>query len=316
MSKGHLLLVLHAHLPFVRHPEHEEFLEEDWLFEALTETYIPVLDICTRLAEDGSPYRLTVSLSPPLCEMFADPLLQERYLRYLWRRIELAEREVRSRSGGDPFLPAARFYLDRFRRARRVFEEVNGRNIIGGFRRLQDAGYLEITTCAATHGFLPLMATDEAVRAQISVARGNYLKHFGRPPRGIWLPECAYRPGQGARPAIDRFLREAGIRFFFLSAHGLLLASPRPRCGTFRPIVTPEGVAAFGRDLESSHQVWSAETGYPGDPDYREFYRDLGFDASLERLGGCLHPDGIRRNVGIKYHRITSGGTGLHEKAP
>jgi len=315
-AKGYLLPVLHAHLPFVRHPEHEEFLEEDWFYEAVTETYIPVLDLCERLAEEEVPFRLTISLSPTLCEMFADALLQERYLRYLARAQELAEREVARRGEGDPFLACALFYRERFRRARYVFEERNGRNLINGFRRLQDAGCIEITTCGATHGLLPLMVTDEAVRAQIRVARANYEKHFRTAPRGMWLPECAYRPAEGPRPPIDRFLREEGIRFFFLSAHGVLFGAPRPRHGTFYPVVTPDGVAAFGRDLESSHQVWSAETGYPGDPGYREFYRDLGFDAPTEILGSCLARHGIRRSVGIKYHRITGRFCSLDEKAP
>ena len=36
MSRGALSIVLHAHLPYVRHPEYPEFLEEDWLYEAIT----------------------------------------------------------------------------------------------------------------------------------------------------------------------------------------------------------------------------------------------------------------------------------------
>jgi 1,4-alpha-glucan branching enzyme len=171
---------------------------------------------------------------------------------------------------------------------------------VSAFRKFQDRGVLEIITCAATHGFLPLMdVSREAVRAQIKTACDHYEKHLGRRPRGIWLPECGFAPG------IDEILQEQGIRFFFTEAHGILHASPRPRYGVFAPLITPSGVAAFGRDLESSKQVWSTEEGYPGDHDYREFYRDIGFDLEYDYIRPYLHSDGIRVNTGIKYYRIT-----------
>src|ERR1700730_19050901 len=93
-EKGCLALVLHAHLPFVRHPEYDDFLEEDWFFEAVTETYLPLLDMMTRLVTERVNFRLTMSLTPPLCAMLSDPLLTSRYRRYLYKLIELAEKEV------------------------------------------------------------------------------------------------------------------------------------------------------------------------------------------------------------------------------
>jgi 1,4-alpha-glucan branching enzyme len=113
------------------------------------------------------------------------------------------------------------------------------------------------------------------------------------------LPECGYQPG------VDEILRQEGIRFFFTDAHGVLHASPRPKYGVFAPLYCPSGVAAFGRDIESSKQVWSANEGYPGDPDYREFYRDIGYDLEYEYLRPYLPSSGIRVHTGIKYHRIT-----------
>jgi len=86
--KGYFALVLHAHLPFVRHPEHARFLEEDWFFEALTETYLPLLDVFEGLVRDSVAFRVTLSLTPPLLSMMTDPLLQQRYLNYLDERLE------------------------------------------------------------------------------------------------------------------------------------------------------------------------------------------------------------------------------------
>jgi len=133
----------------------------------------------------------------------------------------------------------------------------------------------------------------------VRTACRHYEAHFGRRPRGIWLPECGFSPG------LEEILAEEGLRFFFTEAHGVLHASPRPRFGVFAPIVTPAGVAAFARDVESSKQVWSAIEGYPGDYDYREFYRDIGFDLEYDYIRPYLHGDGNRVHTGIKYYRIT-----------
>jgi len=299
LKKGYLSLVLHAHLPFVRHPEYEHFLEEQWFFEAMTETYIPLLRVFETLAGEGVPFRLTMSLTPPLLSMMSDPLLQERYSRHLRRLLELAEKEVERTRWLPEFHHSALMYRENFAFARWFYEEKYGRDIITPFRRLQQQGHLELITCGATHGYFPLMLQREAVRAQVRIAVEQYTRFFGRPPRGIWLPECGYHPGD------DEILREYGIRFFFTDAHGILHASPRPKYGVFAPVYCPSGVAAFGRDLESSKQVWSAQEGYPGDPYYREFYRDIGYDLEYDYIRPCIHPSGLRVHTGIKYHRIT-----------
>ena len=300
MKKGFLLLVLHAHLPFVRHPEHEDFLEERWLYEAITETYIPLIEIYDQLLAEGVRFQITMSITPTLATMLADGLLQERYLRHITRLIELADREVERTRRDSAFQPLAVMYRDKFLRAREVFENRYGRNLLHAFRKFQDAGCLEIITCGSTHGFFPLMVTvPQSVRAQVHTACDHYEKTFGRRPRGIWLPECGYYPGY------DKILKEAGLQYFFVDTHGILHGEPRPKYGVFAPLQTPHGVYAFGRDLESSKQVWSAVEGYPGDLDYREYYRDIGFDLDYEYIKPYIHQDGFRINTGIKYYRIT-----------
>lgn len=299
MQSGTLALLLHAHLPFVRHPEYEEFLEEDWLFEAIVETYIPLLKILQQLAVEKAPCRITLTMTPTLCEMLNDPLLQYRAERYLERGVALARSEVERTTGDAQLNQLAGFYLSRFQDALTCYTDTFGRDIVGAFAQLQVEGVVEVITCAATHGFLPLMADyPEAIRAQILLGRDSYVSCFGREPAGIWLPECAYVPG------IDRFLQEANLRWFVLDAHGVMFAKPRPRFAIFSPYFTPAGPAVFGRDRESSRQVWSSRDGYPGDPAYRDFYRDIGQDLPLDYLSQFL-PSGPRRYTGIKYHRIT-----------
>ena len=297
---GFLCLVLHAHLPFVRHPEHEDFLEEAWLFEAITETYIPLLQTLEGLERDGLDFRLTMSLTPSLIEMLNDPLLRRRYTRHLSKLCELAAKEVERTEALPDFHATAQMYLERFAQARTDYAKRWHGDLVGAFARLQKTGRLEIITCAATHGFLPLLRVNPAaVRAQIAIAVQHYTETFGRAPRGIWLPECGFYPG------LDEVLKEFGLRFFFLDSHGIERAATPPKFGVYAPLFCPGGVAAFGRDGESSQQVWSAEQGYPGDASYREFYRDIGFDLELDYLRPYIHRDGIRVNTGIKYHRIT-----------
>ncbi len=307
-EKGYLALVLHAHLPYVRHPEHPDFFEESWLFEAITDTYIPLIKVFQGLRRDGVTFRITMSITPPLASMLLDPLLQERYLRHLGRLIELAEKEVERTRWLPEFNENARMYRDRFYEARRIFEDVYGRNILTAFRELEAQGCLEIITSAATHGYLPLMEIcREAVRAQIKIATDFHRRVLDRRPVGFWLPECGYNPGD------DQVLKEEGIRYFITDAHGVLFASPRPKYGVFAPICCKSGVAAFGRDMESSKQVWSAREGYPGDHDYREFYRDIGYDLEYDYIRPYIHSSGARINTGIKYYRITGK---THDKQP
>ena len=305
MSNGYLALVLHAHLPYVRHPEYEEFLEEDWLFEAITETYLPLLQVLWRMVDEGVPFQLTMSLTPTLCSMLRDPLLQDRYVRYIERAIELAKSELERTRGDSRLQELARMYLERFITCRNLFVDGWRRDLITPFAQLQERGVLEIITCAATHGFLPLMANfPEAMRAQILIARDHYRETFGRDPVGIWLPECGYVPG------LEDILQEANIRWFIMDAHGLMFGNPRPRYAIYAPVFTPSGVAAFARDRDSSRQVWSAQEGYPGDPAYRDFYRDIGMDLEMDYIRPFLPKDGVRKFTGIKYHRITGPDAG------
>lgn len=306
---GYLAIILHAHLPFVRHPEYEDFLEEDWLYEALTETYLPLLDGFRRLQRSGIPLRLTMTLSPTLVSMLTDRLLVDRYVHRLDRLCELAEKECRRLKGDSQGLNLSTFYLERFHHLKELFLVDAGRDLVGAFGQLQRDGALEIITCGATHALLPLYQRHpQSIRAQVAVAARHYRETFGASPRGIWLPECAYFPG------LDAFLADEGIRYFIVDTHGILQATPRPRYGVYAPVITPSGPAAFGRDADSSQQVWSADCGYPGDVWYREFYRDIGYDLDLDYIRPYIQPTGDRKNTGIKYHRITDRRS--QDKAP
>ena len=300
MAQGYFALVLHAHLPFVRHPEYESFWEENWLFEAITDTYIPLLRVFEGLAADGAPCRITVSLSPPLMAMLQDRLLQDRYLAHLHKMARLGDREIIRNHGSPHLAEVARMYRRLLHETEEWYVDRYGRDLVGAFARLQDAGVLEIITANATHGFLPILKTQPgAVRAQLKVAADVYRSTFGRPLPGFWLAECGYYPG------LEDMVAEAGAGYFFIETHGILNAASRPRHGYLAPLDCGNGVCAFGRDPASSRQVWSSEAGYPGDPWYRDFYRDIGFDLDFEYIRPFILDGHTRVFTGFKYHRIT-----------
>ncbi len=303
-----MCIVLHAHLPFVRHPEYRDFLEEDWFYEGMTETYIPLLDMFERLLHEGIRFRITMSLTPTLCAMMSDRLLINRYKSRLSGLMEFSEKELFRTKDHPLFHKTARMYNAKLKTCIKMLEKHRG-NLLHGFKKIADSGCLEIITCCATHGFLPLMIHRESKRAQIRVAVEDYAEKFAVRPKGIWLAECAYSPGD------DYLLKESGIRYFFSDTHGILFGSPRPAYGILAPVYCPSGVAVFARDMESAHQVWSADIGYPGDSRYREFYRDAGYDLEYDYVKPYLHSDGIRRNVGFKYYKVT-GKVELSEKQP
>ncbi|OIP78968.1 MAG: glycoside hydrolase [Oscillatoriales cyanobacterium CG2_30_44_21] len=308
MSIGYLALVLHAHLPYVRHPESDYVLEEEWLYEAITETYIPLIKVYEGLRRDGIDFKMTMSMTPPLVSMLRDPLLQERYDKHLALLQQLVELEVIHNEHNGHVKYLAEYYVREFAETREIWERYDG-DLISAFKQFQDTNNLEIITCGATHGYLPLMKMyPEAVWAQLEVAVEHYTQEFGRSPNGIWLPECAYYDG------LERMLADVGLRYFLTDGHGLLYGQPRPRFGTYAPVFTETGVAAFARDHESSQQVWSSKVGYPGDPLYREFYKDLGWEADYEYIKPFVMPNGQRKNTGVKYHRITGRDFGLDAK--
>lgn len=297
---GYLAMVLHAHLPFVYHPELDDALEENWLFEAMTETYIPLLLMFEKLRQDNITFKITVSLSPTLLEMFANPILSYRFIRRLDRLIDLAEKETQRTANNEQLHQLALLHQKRIISVKETFLYSFDKDLTLQFKKLQDDGYLEILGSTATHGYLPLLQFDEgAVESQIKIGLDYYQNVFQVKPSGMWLPECGYYRG------LEKYLASNGIRFCFLETHGITRGEPSPRYGVYEPVTTENGVSFFGRDPDSSRLVWSAEEGYPANPVYREFYRDIAYDLDFDYLKPFINSPELRFDSGFKYFRIT-----------
>ncbi|MFZ9148896.1 glycoside hydrolase family 57 protein [Vulcanococcus sp.] len=300
MASGDLALVLHAHLPYV-HSSEPGSLEEDWYFQALLECYLPLLEVLESAAADPRQRpRLSMGLSPTLLSLLSNVELSRRFVPWLQLRQKLLREAPRG------FEEAAADLAQQLQAALKAWQRCEG-NLLPRFQALQQSGVLDLLTCAATHGYLPLLRDcPEAVRAQLLTAVREHERLIGVRPQGIWLPECAYYEG------LDRLLVACGLRYAILDAHGLLHGQPRPRYGVYAPICSPGGMAFFARDSEATLPVWSARDGYPGDAQYREFHRDLGWDLPKEELEeagiGCPRP------LGLKLHRVTGQQSSLEAK--
>ena len=297
-SKGSLIFLLHAHLPYVNHPEHTDFLEENWFFEGVVETYIPLISVLDRLVRDGIRPGIAISVSPTLGAMLENEQLEKKLARYIDSRLELIEKEL-LRTENDPVLSKiVRLYARLYEEAAAMIHKYSG-DLITPLKQLQHAGHIEIITTSATHAVLPLLAHPEALRAQIAAAADDYFDRFNIKASGFWLPECAYDP------RVQTYLKLSGFEYIFTESHAVNFAEPAPGTGVYASYRTQNGINIFARDADSSREVWSAKFGYPGDPSYREFYRDMGYDADYDYIKPYLSADGLRRSLGLKYHRIT-----------
>jgi len=333
MKLGAFTFVLHSHLPYCRSAGRWPHGEE-WIHEAASESYIPLLQAMWDLRDEGVAFKCTVGLTPVLVEQLRDPLVNQHFDEYVVGLIEAAERDVdRHRAAGAIRMAGlASYYRDYFIVTLNAYRERFGRDLVGAFKSLQDSGHIEIATCAATHGYLPLFSRDSTIAGQIGMGVRSYEAVFGRRPQSIWLPECAYRPpivptdGSGVvRPGLEHFLEAEGLKVFFSETHAVEggapvgkaagdsigpywevprryqvpLAETRIRTGgtTFEPYFVGESqVAVLARNNRTGIQVWSAEHGYPGDFWYREFHKRDG-------------------SSGLRYWRITGRRVDLADKA-
>ncbi len=297
---GKVHLLLHAHLPFVREPSYDRFLEENWFFEAMAETYLPIIQMLNRLEEKGVPGTLNFSVSSALLAMLTDRSLLDKFSRHLHKQLELLEREKIRLQNDSEMMEVVNFYYRRQIALINTWERDCNCEIVPALKRLEQIGKINLLTCVGTHPFLPAYQNDvEAIRLQLKITVRAFEDAFGKKPRGLWLPECGYFEG------LDAILAEYGFKYFFLETHGVLLAKPSPKYGVFAPIKTPAGLYCFGREQSSSMEVWSRKTGYPGHPEYREFFKDIAHEREDDYLGEYFLAAGTHIETGLKYYRIT-----------
>ena len=309
------VLVLHAHMPYVRAHGVWPFGEET-LYEVMAGTYLPLARALDRLWNGQIPAPLTLGITPILAEQLSDADVQRGFAAYVADRLARAERDLGRYSGSDLEASAA-FQVEFWEETAAAFSAYSG-DLVSAFARAQDRGQIELITSSATHGYSPLLGYPQALTAQVRTGVHTYRRHAKAEPVGYWLPEMAYRPaglwtppvaGPPAswRPGVDEFLMKAGLRYTFTDAAlvdggepvGPYGSSTSANVGDLsqRVLELESGLRLLVRNRATSLQVWSADYGYPGDPAYREFHRK--------------DPES-----GLHHWRVTSRQTDLGSKAP
>ncbi|WP_419806114.1 1,4-alpha-glucan branching protein domain-containing protein [Terriglobus sp.] len=335
-TRGFLNIHLHAHLPFVvNHGTWPHGLE--WLHEAAAETYLPLLQVLRRLGAEGIRARWSIDVSPVLLEQLAHPVFVREFPEYLRRKIQFAQEDEAffAQAGEDHLRWLAQFWQQRYGDALSLFEELKG-DLIAALRTEQERGSIDLLTCAATHGYMPLLGTDESVRAQWRVATAVHRRHFGVTPPGVWLPECGYRPAgywqvpllpdtdPRAYPGFHRIgveeaLEESSLHFFYADGH-LVEGSDRfasPYSAMQQGNMPPPNLEGSDGQLYRSYTVQGSERPsrvavLPRDP--RTGYQVWSGDGGYPADGTYLDFHKKRWPGGHRYWRVTGPNVEMNAK--
>jgi len=231
MKAGSIVIALHTHLPYVMNHGFDPH-GEAWIYEAVCECYIPLLNVIEDAAKQGIAAKFTIDISPILCEQLEQEDFKDGFIKYCDDNINAAnqdKKEFIANGSNRNMIDLADFWINWFKERKEEFIKRYKKSIIKAFKKLQDKNLIEITTCGATHGYFPLLGLDESIHLQVETAKLNYMKHFEKPPKGIWLPECAYRPSYDwktyfeieglsyphKRKGVEQILSEHDIKYFF-----------------------------------------------------------------------------------------------------
>ena len=231
---GSFVLALHSHLPYVL--SHGKWPHgTDWLSEAAAETYIPILEMLDKLSSKGIKPYFTIGITPVLSEQLSDPLFIDEFNSYIDIKIKAAESDYFyfKKIGQENLVNVAEMWINFYNNIKFKFNNEYNTDIISQFKKYSDEGILDIITCGATHGYFPLLGEDFSIDFQIRTAVETHQKHFGKKPKGMWMPESAYRPGYKwkhpmdldiykvayNRKGIEEFLMKYGIEYTFIDSH-------------------------------------------------------------------------------------------------
>jgi len=302
-------IVLEAHLPFVKEFKKEDDLsqagEEGRLFEYISETLLPLLEVLYRLETDHVHYRIGLAISPVLCHMLNDEHLQKKYLSYIDKQIEFGRHELERTANNSGLYKLAQSYYNKIVDRRIAYTERYEKNLLKAFDFFRRKGKIEILSSCATHAFLPFLSHNaESLQAQMETPVSTYRRYFNS-PQGFWLPSL------GWTPALEPYLRAYNYTYTIMESHGLLLGKPAPEKGCFFPVKTPNGTLVIARDLYTVRELEKAAS----DESYRNNDRDAGYELPAELVSPFLSAEGERRRTGYKYSARTNSNTVYNPKA-
>ncbi|MBQ4496126.1 MAG: DUF1957 domain-containing protein [Spirochaetaceae bacterium] len=296
MSKKSLVIAIYAHQPYIWHKEDDFISQNEILYSAISETYLPLLNMFSDLEADGVPFKLMMCFSPSLCALLSDPTVQKCYINWLDKVIALGEAEVGRYDADDPRCALAEEQLRQSKQNKHDFEETYQQDLLSKFSYYAKKGNIELMATAATNCYLPMYVDlPQAVQAQVEVGLMSHRYYFDTAPEGFWLPYMGYTPG------LESIIRPYGFFYTILDAHGLLFGSPVPMKGIFSPARCFNSLAVFARDNAAAAGFDDNPELYALKGEYRNQNRDIGFESPLDQLEGFLNKDNARLSTGYKY---------------
>lgn len=296
MSEKKLVLIIEANQGYIPKPEEDEGLQVQYslLFSAITETYIPLLNMFCRLEEENIPFKLGLVVSPSVCALLSSTRIQDKYIEYLDELIMLGNAEV-ARCANSICHEQARQCLETIEKIKADFTETYGKDIIGQIRRFEKLGILELIPTAATFSYLPHYSDyPEAVNAQIETGLYSQRNFFGDSGDGFWLPYMGWDKN------LEKPLRSYGMNYTVLDARAVLFSEQCPQEGIFSPVRTKNSLVIFGSDPDTPQDI-AGEDGFLTNEAYRSQIRDIGFDLEKEKLGDFFGKTSARIPTGFKY---------------
>lgn len=297
-KKSYITLALNAHIPYIHHDETDDHIQETWLFSALTETYIPLLNMFQELEEEEIPFKITISISPSLATMMNDTVIQEKYIKYLKNLIKISQFEINRTTDNKSKQTLAKMYKKTYEARLEDFEIKYKTNLIDVFRKFDKKGYIELIATGAAHIYLPhYKHFDKVIETEIKTGGIEFASTFARQPKGFWLTECGYTPG------IEEKIKEANFSYMFTSSESILYADTRPKYGIYAPIQTPNGISFFGLNHSIFRSIYSSSEGFPARSIYRNPFFDIGYELA-ENYWAKLQPGmkGQKMGTGIRYY--------------
>ena len=297
MADKKLLFVFNTSQEYIRHTDEdaEKYAgEESLLFESISNIYIPILKMLEKFEREGLAVRFSIVLTPVLCTLLEDQLIQNQYIDWLSKKIEFGKKELERVSGNSALLDAVSLCLEKAENDKNDFEGF-GRRLVKRFSEYQKKGYIEILATCGTDVFLPYYHDmPEIMNAQVEAGIFAYRSFFGEVPDGFWLPELGYYDG------VEKVLRSYGMNYTILDTRSFLFSEIEPKKGIFGPARFTNALVAFGRDGFSDKEIMGPE-GYSSNPVYRSENRDVIYSLPSDKIEAFVKKGNSRYAIGYKY---------------
>jgi len=301
MANKNLVLLIVAHQAYIRHieDEHSYGLENDILFNSISNVYLPLVNMLHRFdlqaSVAGKSLKIAMVVSPTLCEMLSDPNIQEQYIEWLDRKIALGEKEIVRCREDESLFKNAKANFEKAVSDKHDFCEVYAQNLVKEISYFEEKGILELLATCGTYAYLPhYFDIPEVLNAQVESGLYAHRRFFNTLPNGFYLPYLGYTNG------IEKILRSYGMNYSLVDNHGFFFSKDKVEKGIFAPVKCERfnPLAFFAQDPDTVLELKN----YSQNEVYKDISNDIGFELSTSDLSVFLEEGAARIPTGFRYY--------------